>query len=158
MRRRSELYKKFKNHGPFLKWAREFRDAEIEFEMKAADCQRVVFTLNGDGHIFRITLADETEQSKLGPSKVPTRIIGWATESSKENQGETIQPEGMPDVPTINGKWVKVKLSVQGDHADLVIGDFKTSIQHASLVRDKNMVMLTFAHGELAVRGFRMTY
>ena len=137
MRRRSELYKKFKNHGPFLKWAREFRDAEIEFEMKAADCQRVVFTLNGDGHIFRITLADETEQSKLGPSKVPT---------------------GMPDVPTINGKWVKVKLSVQGDHADLVIGDFKTSIQHASLVRDKNMVMLTFAHGELAVRGFRMTY
>ena len=38
----------------------------------------------------------------------------------------------------------------------LTIGDFSTQINHAALARDKNMVMLTFAHGELSVRNFRM--
>ncbi len=152
-----ELYKKFKNHGPILKWPREFNDAVIGFEMKASDCQRVVFTFNGDGHIFRVTLADETPQSKSGPSKVPTRLIGWATQSSKENKGDTLAAKGLPDVPAINGKWMPMKLTVTSDQADLVIGDFKTTIRHPSLARDKNMVMLTFAHGALAVRNFRMT-
>lgn len=70
-----ELYKMFKNHGPILKWPREFNDAKIEFEMKAEDCQRVVFTLNGDGHVFRVTLADERPDAPAGKSKVPTRLI-----------------------------------------------------------------------------------
>ncbi len=152
-----ELYKKFKNHGPILKWPREFNDAEISFEMKAMDCQRVVFTLNGDGHIFRVTLADETPEATAGPSKVPTRIIAWATTSSKENQGETLAPEGLPDLPQVNGEWVAVKLKVTGDQGELTIGDFKTTITHDALARDKNMVMLTFAHGALSVRNFRMT-
>ncbi len=152
-----ELYRQFKNHGPILKWPREFNDARIRFEMKAVDCQRVVFTLNGDGHVFRVALADETVDSKAGPSRVPTRIIAWATTSSKENLGDTIEVEGLPDVPAINGRWVPVTLSIKGDRGELSIGDFKTTIQHPALARDKNLVMLTFAHGELAVRDFRMT-
>ena len=62
------LYKQFKNHGPILKWPREFNDATIELEMKATDCQRVVFTLNGEGHIFRVALADETPDAPAGTS------------------------------------------------------------------------------------------
>ena len=151
-----ELYKRFKNHGPILKWPREFTDGTIEFEMKASQCQRVVFTLNGDGHIFRVTLADETSAAPAGPSKVPTRLIGWATRSSKQNKGDTIKPKGLPDLPEVNGKWVKVKLVVKGNQAVLRIGDFETEVEHASLARDKNMVMITFAYGELAVRNFRM--
>lgn len=151
-----ELYKKFKNHGPILKWSREFSDATIELEVKANDCQRVVFTLNGDGHVFRITLADETVNANAGASKVPTRVIAWATKSSKENKGDTIKPKGLPDLPAVNDKWVKIRLAVKGDHADLSIGDFATKIRHDALARDKNMVMITFAHGELAVRNFRM--
>jgi hypothetical protein len=153
----AELYKKYKNHGPILKWSGEFNDATISFEMKAMDCQRVVFTLNGDGHIFRVTLADETPQATAGASKVPTRVIAWATTSSKENKGDTIAPEGLPDLPKINGEWVTVRLTVEGDQGELSIGDFKTAITHDALARDKNMVMLTFAHGALAVRNFRMT-
>ncbi len=152
-----DLYKQFKNHGPILKWPRQFNDATIEFEMKPTNCQRVVFTLNGDGHIFRVTLADETPGAPAGTSKVPTRIIAWATQSSKQNKGETIKPEKLPDLPAINGKWVKMKLEVKGNRATLSIGEFQTELEHAALARDKNRVMLTFAHGAIAVRNFRMT-
>jgi hypothetical protein len=152
-----DLYKQFKNHGPILKWPREFNDATIEFEMKAENCSRVVFTLNGDGHIFRVTLADQRPDAPAGKSKVPTRIIAWATKSSKQNKGDTIKPEHMPDLPAVNGSWVPVQLTVKGNRAKLTIGDFQTELSHAALARDKNMVMLTFAHGELSVRNFRMT-
>jgi hypothetical protein len=151
-----KLYKQFKNHGPILKWPREFTDANIEFEMKAIDCQRVVFNLNGEGHIFRVTLADERPDAPAGTSKVPTRIIAWAMPSSKENKGDDIKPKGLPDLPAVSGKWVKIQLNVKGDYAVLTMDDFKAEIRHAALTRDKNMVMLTFAHGKLAVRNFRM--
>ena len=152
------LYKQYKNHGPILKWPREFNDCTVQFEMKAKDCQRVVFTLNGDGHVFRVTLADERPDAPAGTSNVPTRVIAWATRSSKQNKGDTIKPKEMPDLPAVNGKWVPVKLSVKGRQAALQIGDFQTEIPHAALARDKNMVMLTFAHGQLAVRNFRMSF
>lgn len=148
------LYKKYKNHGPILKWPRKFEDAHIQFEMKAKDCQRVVFTLNGDGHIFRVTLADERPDAPAGTSKVPTRLIAWATKSSKQNKGDTIKPNGLPDLSILNDEWVKVNLDVKGKHAVLAIGDFQAEISHAALARDKSMVMLTFAHGEIAVRNF----
>ncbi len=152
------LYQKFKNHGPILKWPRKFSDATIQFEVKPSDCQRVVFTLNGDGHIFRATLADERPDAPAGTSKVPTRLIAWATKSSKQNKGDTIKPKGMPDLSVVNQKWVPIKLDLNGRHAVLTIGDFQTKIEHAALARSKNMVMLTFAHGELSVRNFRMTF
>ena len=148
------LYKKFKNHGPILKWPRKFEDAKIQFEMKAKDCQRVVFTLNGDGHIFRVTLADERPDAPAGTSKVPTRLIAWATKSSKQNKGDTIKPKGMPDLTDVNDEWVTVKLDVKGTQAVLSIGEFQTEIRHAALAREKNMIMLTFAHGEIEVRKF----
>ena len=150
------LYKKYKNHGPILKWPHEFNDTTIQFEMKAENCQRVVFTLNGDGHIFRVTLADERDDAPAGKSRVPTRMIAWATKSSKQNKGDTIKPEHMPDLPAVNEKWVPVQLTVKGNRAMLTIGDFQTEINHTALEREKNMVMLTFAHGELSVRNFRM--
>ncbi len=155
----AQLYKKFKNHGPILKWpvTEEFTDGAVEFEMKAEDCQRVVFTFNGDGHIFRMTLADQTQDSAAGPSKVPTRLIAWAEKSSKENKGETIKPQGLLDLPAINGKWTKVKISIQGQVADLTIGDFRYTLHHAALARNKNMTMLTFAHGKLSVRDFKFS-
>ena len=153
-----ELYKQYKNHGPILKWPREFTEGAIEFEMKAEGCQRVVFTLNEEGHVFRVTLADETEGATGGASKVPTRLIGWSTQSSKENKGDTLLPEGLPDLSAIDGKWVRVKLVVKGEGATLQIGDdFETEIEHASLGRAKSMIMLTFAHGRLAVRDFQFS-
>ena len=50
-----------------------------------------------------------------------------------------------------------MQLTVKGEQATLTIGDIHTEINHAALARNKNMVMLTFAHGELSVRKFRIT-
>ncbi|WP_250927394.1 hypothetical protein [Aporhodopirellula aestuarii] len=151
-----ELYAKHKNHGPMLSWPVTFKEGQIEFEMKATDCQRVVFTLNGDGHVFRVTLADETDACQAGASRVPTRLIAWETKSSKQNKGDTIKPKGLPDLPAIQDQWVRLNLDIEGEHAKLSIGDFQTSLDHPALARDKSAITLTFAHGSLAVRNYRM--
>ncbi|MGI9473522.1 MAG: hypothetical protein ACR2NZ_18415 [Rubripirellula sp.] len=151
-----ELYKQFKNHGPIIKWPHDFKEGTVEFEMKPSDCQRVVFTLNGDGHVFRVTLADETATAAAGPSKVPTRIIAWKTKSSKQNKGDSIKPEGMPDLSAVNDQWVKVRLKIDGSKATLGLNDFTTEIDHPALEREKTMVMLTFAFGKLTVRDFQL--
>lgn len=153
-----ELYKKFSNHGPILKWPNQFKNATIECEIKAEDCGRVVFTINGDGHIFRITLADERDEAPAGKSKVPTRLIAWAEKSSKQNKGDTLIPSGMPDLPSINGRWIPLRFEIREEDGYITIGDFKTKISHPALQRAKNTVMLTFAHGKLSVKNFKMTY
>lgn len=150
-----ELYRKFANHGPILKWPHEFNEGTIEFEMKPAECQRVVFTLNGDGHIFRVSLIDATRALTPAQARSQSRVLAWATKSSKQNKGDAIKPRGLPNLPAIGGKWTRVKLTVKGEQAGLQIGDFKTLIDHAALGRDKNMVTLSFASGSLAVRKFR---
>ncbi|MBQ12364.1 MAG: hypothetical protein CMJ45_12555, partial [Planctomyces sp.] len=44
-----EVHKVATEIHTILKWPRQLNDATIEFEMKAENCGRVVFTLNGDG-------------------------------------------------------------------------------------------------------------
>jgi hypothetical protein len=150
-----KLYKKFKNHGPILKWPGEFKDGVIEFEVWPQKCQRLVFTLNGDGHIFRVILLDP--QATGAAAKGSSRIIAWATKSSKENKGTSIRPKGLPELTAVDGKWTRVRLTVSGNKGELSIGDFKTKIDHAALGRAKNLVMISFAQGSLAVRGFKMS-
>ena len=152
-----ELYKKYNNHGPIIKWPGKFTDIDVEFEMKAVDCTRVVFTFNGKGHIFRVTLAEHLKQNKKKKIYVTNRVIAWKEQSSKQNKGDTIQPKGMPMIKDVNDKWVKFRLSVKGDKCELQIGDFKTEIKHDALKRDKNLVQITFAKGELYLRNYKQT-
>jgi hypothetical protein len=151
------LYKKYANHGPIIRWASEFVDGTIEFEMKSTKGQRVIFTLNGDGHVFRVLLCNDADSVSKGAPKVASRILAWAEKSSKKNQGDTFKPEGLPSLAAVDDKWVKVSLSVNKGKANLAIGDFKTEIEHASLARDKNSITLSFAFGEFAVRSFKFT-
>lgn len=148
------LYKKYKNHGPILKWPVDCTSGEVEFEMKASECQRVVFTLNGDGHVFRISLIDPARALTPYQAKANSRILAWATKSSKENKGDSLKPKGLPSLADIDGEWTKVKLTVNGDLADIQIGDFKAQLKHAALLRDKNIITLSFASGSFAVRDF----
>jgi hypothetical protein len=147
------LYKKYNNHGPIIKWPRECTAGTVEFEMKAEDCSRVVFTFNGEGHIFRICLTDKAKSTKW----IKTRIIAWATPSSKENKGDTIIPKGLPHLNDINNKWVKFKIEVKGKNAKLSLGDFSTSLDHAALTRPKNTIMITFAEGNFSIKNFKFT-
>ncbi|MFK7765737.1 MAG: alpha/beta fold hydrolase [Mariniblastus sp.] len=150
-----ELYKKHKNHGPIIKWPSKegFTDCALEFEIKPEQCQRVVFTFNGDGHIFRLLLLDPAKTTYK--PKFDSCMIGWSTKSSKENKGNTMQPEGMPLLTDLGGKWVKIKAVVAGDLIKLSIGDYQTKLVHPSLARDKNLTMLSFAQGSMSVRNFK---
>lgn len=145
-----ELYKKFKNHGPIIRWSGDFKEVTAEMEMKATDCQRVVFTLNGEGHVFRTILSGRP--AKKGAKPTQSRLIAWAEKSSKENKGTVMKPDGLPNLESIDGQWVKLQLSIKGDTGTLSIGEFETPLDHAALSRDKNSITLSFASGDIALR------
>lgn len=85
-----KLYKKFKNHGPILRWslAKPFKDGTVKMEFQPKKCQRTVITLNNEtGHVFRIALTDDV--------KAKTRIFGWAHPSKeKDKPAETLAQKG----------------------------------------------------------------
>jgi hypothetical protein len=137
-----ELYKKHQNHGPILRWAHAFTNGEIDFEIMPVDCQRLVFTLNDKGHVFRFSLSDAKR----------SRIFGWATQSSKENKPETLAQEGVPTLEALNQQWTKVHLAIKGDESDIRIGDYSAKLTHACLARSKGEVTISFAEGELSIR------
>ena len=148
-----ELYNKYHNHGPILKWPRDCTSGTIEFKIKTNNCSRFVFTLNGDGHIFRVCLADKSQNNKW----IKTRAIAWATKSSKENKGDSFHPEGMPDLSSINNQWIQFKLSITGEKGYLQIGNFSNEINHKAFSRKKNTIMASFAHGDFAIKNFKFT-
>lgn len=142
-----ELYKKFANHGPILRWPATFTDGTVEFEFQPRGCQRIVITLNEDGHVFRISLSDEQR----------TQIFGWIGKSSKENKPKTIAKKGVPTSASLDGKWVKVKLAIKGNQGDITIGDYSAKLKHGSLARKKGEFTISFASGECAVRNVSVT-
>lgn len=141
------LYKKYKDHGPILRYPVTFHDGTVEYEFQAKGCERIVFTLNNEeGHVVRFTIADKL-----------SRIFGWPG-PSHDTKAETIAQDGVPVMPDIEGKWVKVKLEITGDKATFSVGDnYRAELQHVSLGRPKGEVTLGFAFGELSVRQFSVT-
>ena len=149
-----ELYKKYTNHGPILKWETNCSQGTTAFDMKSTDCQRVVFTLNGDGHIFRISLIDPEKAMNSFQKKSKSRMIAWAEKSSKANKGESLQPEGFPSLGELNNKWTHISVAVRENTASITIGDFQTSITHKAMQRDKEEITISFASGSFQLRDF----
>jgi len=143
----AELYKKFKNHGPILRWPAEFTDGTVEFEFQPEKCDRVVVTLNEKGHVFRM-LFHEPERS---------RFFGWVGQSSKTNKAKSLMTEGIPSAKDLSGKWTKAKLIFKGNTAQISYGEFKTTIQHESVGRKKGEFTISFAGGELKVRNVQLS-
>lgn len=141
------LYKKFKNHGPILRWPCELVDGVLEFEVKAEGCQRLVITFNGDGHVFRVTMRDDDG----------SQIIGWIGRSSKENKGDHLAEVPLPKITEIDGEWVDVKLTMADGKGHLKIGDYEAELDHGSLARVKQEFTISFASGSCAVRGVKVT-
>jgi hypothetical protein len=143
-----ELYKKYKNHGPILRWspAKPFTDGTVEMEFQPKKCQRIVITLNNKtGHVFRIALTDN--------KTTRTRIFGWAHPSSeKDKPAETLAVKGVPTATEIDGQWVKLRLAITGSEARVTIGKYSETLKHASIARDKGEFTISFASGECAVR------
>lgn len=145
-----ELYKKHANHGPIIRWSQPFTGGTIQFSMRIKGNQRTVFTLNGDGHVFRVILMEE------GP-KNASRVLAWATKASKTNKGNTFKPEGLPTTGAIDGEWVDLSLVVKKGKAILDLGEMHAEIEHAALARKKKEITLSFVSGSIDIRDFRFT-
>ncbi|TWU06357.1 hypothetical protein [Stieleria varia] len=144
-----ELYKKYDNHGPILRWPVEMTDGTVEFEFQCSDVERLVLTFNKEGHVLRMGFN--------APGK--SSIFGWIGQSSKENKPKTIVKEGVPSMQDLNGRlWSVCKIAIKGDEADVMIGNYKTKIKHPSIAREKGEFTISFASGKFAVRDFRVTY
>lgn len=137
-----ELYKKFKNHGPILRWPASFKNGTIDFQMRPKECQRVVLTLNEKGHVFRIALSNPKA----------TRIFGWIGKSSKENKPKTIAKDGVPSIKELDGEWVPIKLAFQDDKLKVKIGQYEATLTHESIARQKGEFTISFASGELDIK------
>jgi hypothetical protein len=148
------LYEKYANHGPILKWSVDCSQGETDFAMYPSGCQRVVFTLNGDGHVFRISLINPEKAMSPWQKKSKSRMIAWAQKSSKTNKGESLQPQGFPSLETLDSKWTKVSVGIQGDTAVITIGKFQIEFQHEAMQREKSEITISFASGSLQVRDF----
>ncbi|TWU55601.1 hypothetical protein Poly59_19010 [Rubripirellula reticaptiva] len=68
----AELFKQFNNHDPILTWPNYFTEGTVEMEIKTIDCQRGVFTLNGDGHFFALRLPINTTKHRQASPRFPT--------------------------------------------------------------------------------------
>lgn len=141
-----ELYKKFKNHGPILRWPAEFTDGTLEFEFQPTDCERVIITLNEKGHVFRMLFHE--------PAR--TQFFGWIGQSSKTNKPKVIAKEGIPSVKDLSGKWVKSKIVFRGNTAEVTYGDYKATLKHQSIGRKKGEFTISFASGSIAVRNVHL--
>lgn len=149
------LYKKYSNHGPILKWAVDCSQGKTVFGMKPSGCQRVVFTLNGDGHVFRISFINPEKAMSPWQKKSKSRMIAWAEKSSKTNKGDSLQPKGFPSLGALDDKWTQVSVDIDGDTALVRIGEFQTEIQHEAMEREKSQITISFASGGLQIREFQ---
>jgi hypothetical protein len=148
------LYEKYSNHGPILKWSVDCSQGTTVFGMKPSGCQRVVFTLNGDGHVFRISLINPEKAMSPWQEKSKSRMIAWAEKSSKTNKGDSLQPRGFPSLGALDDKWTQVSVDIDGDTALVRIGEFQTEIKHEAMQREKTEITISFASGSLQVRDF----
>ncbi len=145
-----ELYKKFKDHGPILRWPVAMTGGTVSCEFQAKGCQRLVLTLNETGHVFRIILMDGANE------KARSRIIGWAG-SSKTTDPNSLAKETVPTLANLEDAWTKLSLSLEGNRAVVSIGDYTETLEHASIARPKGEFTISFASGELAVRNVKVT-
>ena len=142
-----ELYRKFANHGPILRWPAEFTDGTLEFEFQPKNCQRVIVTLNEKGHVFRMLFHDAER----------TQFIGWVGQSSKTNKPKKIAKKGVPSIADLDGKWVKSKIVFHGNTAHITYSDYTGVLKHEAIGRKKGEFTISFASGEFAVRNVRLT-
>ncbi|QDT65508.1 hypothetical protein [Calycomorphotria hydatis] len=137
-----ELYIKYKNHGPIIRYAQDLNDAIIEFDMKAnKETTNVVFTLNGkEGHIYRVLLRHEN-------------MVVVSFDENHKSQRKAFEKKGFPA-----DAWIPVTIEVAGDKSVLQVGDFEPiAAEDAAIAQPKSEVTLGFAHGKFEVRNIRVT-
>jgi hypothetical protein len=134
-----ELYQKFKDHGPILFYDLAYTDAAIRFAFKPdATTKSVVFTNNGDGHIFRIVFSAAGASIRaFPPDEKDHKSIALGTE---------------PTLKLKPGEWTAVSVEIRGTKATLKVGDFTKTYEHASIARAKSNLSVGLSFGTVSVK------
>ena len=101
-----DLYKQFKNHGPVLKWPREFNDATIEFQMKATNCRAscsrsmALATFSESRSLMKHRMRPRHVKGSHPNHCLPRRIHGWGTRRPLRAQRLTTSMTKQPEERT----------------------------------------------------------
>lgn len=132
------LYAKNQDHGPVIWYHVTFTDGTVKFAIKPEKVKSFVFTLNGEGHVFRFVTAP-----------TGTWVRAWPQGS---HDGASLL-ESKPGTPALkDGTWLQAELKFEGKRCTLKLGDFQQTFEHDAIARTKTKMGLGFAFGTLAVR------
>lgn len=136
-----ELYKKHKDHGPIIFYDLAYTDATIRFAFKPdATTKSVVFTNNGDGHVFRIVFSQTGASIRaFPPEEKDHKSIALGTESTLK-----LKP----------GEWTNISVELRGPKATVKVGEFSKTYEHASIARAKTNLSVGFSFGTVSVKDF----
>jgi hypothetical protein len=132
------LYAKNKDHGPVIWYNVAFTDGSVKFAIKPEKVKSFVFTLNGEGHVFRFVTA-------------PTGTSVRAWPQGSHDAVSLLVPKA--DTPSLkDGAWLQAELKFEGKRCTLKLGDFQQTFEHDAIARPKTKMGLGFAFGTLTVR------
>ena len=177
-----ELYKKFKNHGPIIRYPIAYGGGDgeqllVEFEAKPKDVSRLVVTLNGDGHVYRIIMpgvsppkskpaasssaasADSPNQTKkqnARPASSATRVLAWAERSGPDRPGDSQRPQNLPTLMSLDNEWTPFRIVIEDGSAEVSIGEDRWEDSRKALSREMGEFTISFAFGKLELRNLRL--
>jgi hypothetical protein len=132
------LYAKNKDHGPVIWYHVTFTNGTVKFAFKPEKLKNFVFTLNGEGHVFRFVTA-------------PTGTSVRAWPQGSHDAVSLLDPK--PGTPALTeGAWTQAEMKFEGKRCTLKLGDFQQTFEHAAIAREKTKIGLGFSFGTLSVR------
>lgn len=133
-----ELYKKYKDHGPIVFYDLPTTNATFRYAVKPEGCKSVVFTINGDGHVFRFVTGERGTNVRAFPPTGDHKSISTA------QQPEWLLPEG---------EWTEVEVKVNGENVIVKFGDHvPLTVEHATYSNRKTNFSIGHSFGTLSIK------
>lgn len=133
-----ELYKKYKDHGPIIFYDLETDNATFRYSFKPDGCKAVVFTINGDGHVFRFVTSERGTSVRAFPS---------------EGEAKSISSGQEKDWSLADGEWTDVVVKVDGENVTITFGDNDPlTVTHETYANEKTNFSIGHSFGSLSVK------
>ena len=136
-----EIYRKFNNHGPIIRYDFPFEDAIINFDYKGNGMRAFHCTVNGD---------DKWGLFRLGMNPTQSRLWTWV-----DGEGVNLF-DGGPSLK--DDEWVSVTIEFCGDTVAVYVGDeFQKTVTHSNFAKPKLFTGVRHAFGSFNMRNFSIT-
>jgi len=134
----NELYKKYKDHGPIIFYDLPTTDATFRYAVKPEGCKSVVFTINGDGHVFRFVTGERGTNVRAFPPRDDHKSISTAQK---------------PEWLLTDCEWTTVEVEVDGETVTVKFGEHEPiTVEHATYANKKTNFSIGHSFGTLSVR------